>query len=986
MLYEFFVKAISLSKNDQKSYLIEIKQSHPELFDELLTMIKDDETSKNMDTDYWSSMMASQSASLIHANQDLTGIIISSFKLTELIDKGGMGSVYKAQRCDGQFEQTVAIKILHSELEKIIGEHALIREAGFMAKLTHPNIGKVFDAGVSEGGHHFIVMEYIDGCSITEKFKGESLTQSVKLKLFCDLCDAVNHAHQMQVIHADLKPANILITQDNQVKILDFGISRMFNSRSSDSSAAYTSYLNAMTASYASPELLAGDNPSMYSDIYALGKIFSTLFIQQKTKEINYSGELEAIAKKATAQIPTNRYASVLELKNDLVLFLDNQVVKAFPASSLYKTKKLLFKRHPITTFLVATLLISITTLTTNLFIQQQGLIQANEQSTLLVEKFSKLFELTDKYKTNGKNYTANDLLKNAVNIVNQPSDLTPDSTAKLKLTLAKSNMSIGEYEQAKVLLLSIIESEKEILDKDIIYSASERLVQTFMYLSQYKKIESTLAHLVDKEYINGALDKRYSLAQLSFYIRYILGVYIIDPPKTMAIFKSQRKNTIKYIVDHYANELTDLQRSDYLYELGRTLYHDLPFFWIFSFEQTKDSIFDKNNAADITQAIEYLKQALVIYKLKPKTVGIEKIISAIARYYIELDQYQLAAPLLVESRNIFERDTFNSMSLMKNYDFLATYYYYDKPLKSIQLGEKALEISRNKQEQTLGYQTLDLAGELMFYYGNGGELSRFSTLAKEMAHHYLAIPQKERTLRVIGKMGFNLIEQINYLDTIPPWAKDVVATLINDLDSVKTSKISEFSPAVLEEVQNEQRGLQALVGKASYDQGRILQLNEEIKQFNGNSRSDNYNQKLTQIRLAWTLSHSGDTKAALNILSNIPEFHWNKKEIRQSTMRLSVLLMKGHIYANASELDRSIDHLEGAEKILGNIELNSNNAWEGKLLLLQGEIFLAKGNLEKAADSFKKAKPAIEKHFPANSLIVRHLEALQIKINNTIH
>ena len=191
-------------------------------------MIKDDDASKSMDTHYWGSLMANESSGVIDSAQNLTGIVISSFKLTELIDKGVMGSVYKAQRCDEQFEQTVAIKIIHSELENIISEHALIREAGFMAKLTHPNIGKVFDAGVSNDGHHFIVMEYIDGCSITEKFKEVSLSQTEKMKLFCDLCDAVNHTHQMQVIHADLKPTNILITLDNQIKILDFGIARMF--------------------------------------------------------------------------------------------------------------------------------------------------------------------------------------------------------------------------------------------------------------------------------------------------------------------------------------------------------------------------------------------------------------------------------------------------------------------------------------------------------------------------------------------------------------------------------------------------------------------------------------------------------------------------------------------------------------------------------------------------------------------------------------
>jgi serine/threonine-protein kinase len=530
MLYEFFVKAISLSKHDQKSYLIEIKQSHPESFDELLTMIKDDETSKNMDTHYWSSLMASESSSIIDANQDLAGIIISSFKLTELIDKGGMGSVYKAQRCDEQFEQTVAIKILHSELEKIIGEHALIREAGFMAKLTHPNIGKVFDAGVSDAGYHFIVMEYIDGCSITEKFKDESLTQSAKLKLFCDLCDAVNHAHQMQVIHADLKPANILITQDNQVKILDFGISRMFNSRSSDSSAAYTSYLNAMTASYASPELLSGERACMYSDIYALGKMFSLLFTQQKTEKNSHQIELEAIVKKATAQIQADRYPSVLELKNDINRFMSGHIAKAYRAPFFYRIKKFTLTRHPIS---VLTSLITIgifSTLMTNFIIQYHDLKNEKYQTDLMLEKFSLVLDL----------------------------DLNAKSA--IEIALAVNYESRSENEKAMILYQGIISRVESLSNTNIAFDAGHKLLKLLIKTQQLDLINNTLSKLNNKIQFHPQTELPITASQAIFYRSFMS---FINEPENNNREIQRHKKLVNDIKENYWHQLSAQQKAE---------------------------------------------------------------------------------------------------------------------------------------------------------------------------------------------------------------------------------------------------------------------------------------------------------------------------------------------------------------------------------------------------------------------------------------
>ena len=251
------------------------------------------------------------------------------------------------------------------------------------------------------------------------------------------------------------------------------------------------------------------------------------------------------------------------------------------------------------------------------------------------------------------------------------------------------------------------------------------------------------------------------------------------------------------------------------------------------------------------------------------------------------------------------------------------------------------------------------------------------------MINYYFSIPENERTFIVIDKLSFIIKEYLNYIDALPLKAKEVIYILLNDLD--KKSSLNNFNddPSLLKETQNILKGFSDIISEDNYLQGRILQLKKMIKQFDGNSRLDNFNYKLTKVRLAWTLSLSGDNKAALAILEELSEFPWNKKEVRQSTMRLSVLLMKGHVYVKVDELDKAIIHLADAKKILSNIELNPNNAWQGQLLLLQGEVLLAKGDIKSATKSLKSAKSAIEKHFPDDALVTLHLNELLKKINN---
>lgn len=935
MLYEIFVKAISLSKDEQKNYLAEIKQAHPELFDELLIMIKDDETSKGMNTQYWSSLMANESSGIINSVQDLSGLVISSFKLTELIDKGGMGSVYKAQRCDEQFEQTVAIKIIHSELEQVIGEHALIREAGFMAKLTHPNIGKVFDAGVSDDGHHFIVMEYIDGCSVTEKFEDKTLNQTAKLKLFCDLCDAVNHAHQMQVIHADLKPANILVTQDNQIKILDFGIARMFNSRSGDSAAAYTSYLNAMTASFASPELLSGDKPSMYSDIYALGKIFSAIFTQQNTKKTDCYGELEAITKKATAEIPTERYASVLELKNDITLYINKKVVKAFPASNLYKAKKFVFKRHPITTFLVATLLISITTLTTNLFIQQQSLKQAKEQSDLMVNKFSQLLESADLKKNNGKELLASDILDNAKAMLKEDRTLTPDSIATIKLTLANSYESLGKIDESKVLFLEVIKSVQQLKNKDIAYQAGDKLIQLYLYSNQFGLIQPNTEILTNNFDYSDIKDLPATPQQAIFYHRYLNGMKYHLYQSMPSDMGKQHVELLRNIRKIYWSELTEEEKANVVGSLGGALENQIPIGIEFNFEQTDAETFDTEYKPLIEEASIALQESLNIYTKLDNQIEILKKQLVIGRTYIEQDRFSLGKTFmekaLVTHQKIVGESHPNNIQL---YRMMAGFYSYDAPELSLEYAQLGVDLAENHAEVNPNLRLNSMEVQLFALY-NTGQHDNYEKVANQLFSYYLALPEKNRNQNALILVAKSLNDYVSTLNSTPNNIQALITQI--QLDSGKYLTNDESTPERMKELFTPMFAtflVELSLNNDDVKQARVKYLSSRFVEQPKDKRAL-YFYKKAHIDLTWLRSFN----VADNISKPLQKFTWGSKELRQSVNRLDVLLKKTEININNSKFNVARQLLDEVETLLNNRNLKSNNNWSASLHRLEEKL-----------------------------------------------
>lgn len=264
-----------------------------------------------------------------------------SYKIGDLIGRGGMGAVYRGERDTGDFEQTAAIKVIRPGVlsESLIARFE--RERQILADLTHPNIARLLDGGALNDGSPYFVMEHVDGRPITDWADERGLDVADRVWLFRDVCAAVRHAHQNLIVHRDITPSNVLVTQSGTVKLIDFGIAKpqadedlLAEHESSDSkSLASLSF----TPGYGAPERAEGAPSNTLSDVYSLGKLLESLL-----KDQTANADLAAIIAKAAAHTPQDRYPSVDALIEDLSNQRSGYPVDARGKGSGYRFSKFL--------------------------------------------------------------------------------------------------------------------------------------------------------------------------------------------------------------------------------------------------------------------------------------------------------------------------------------------------------------------------------------------------------------------------------------------------------------------------------------------------------------------------------------------------------------------------------------------------------------------------------------------------------------------
>ncbi len=422
------------------------------------------------------------------------GEMIDGYRLLRELGHGGMGTVWLAERADRLITRKVAIKLPIVSMPHKMLLQRFDRERSILAALSHPHIARLYDAGISESGQPYLVMEYVEGTSITVYCDTHQLTLLQRLDLFAQVLDAVQYAHANLIVHRDLKPANILVTESGQVRLLDFGIAKLLDaddvqSRASLTDASDITRLSGspLTLDYASPEQFSSEPVNTASDIYSLSvllyellcgerpyklkgltrgqaedlvlkqvlaapsaritKLCTTRFnTRLKALERQLKGDLDTVVLKGLKRNPAERYATVDALAQDLQRWRNGEPVLARPDSGWYRTWRFIGRnRLAVSLSAVAALSLLIGLWVT--LIQTRS-AQRETIATVATEKF-----LIDLFKANSvdqddpvaaQQTTARNLLDRGSQRIMVELNDSPETKLRILKTLAGLNEDLG--------------------------------------------------------------------------------------------------------------------------------------------------------------------------------------------------------------------------------------------------------------------------------------------------------------------------------------------------------------------------------------------------------------------------------------------------------------------------------------------------------------------------------------------------------------
>jgi len=425
------------------------------------------------------------------AARELTfiGRRIGSFVLLRVLGEGGMGRVFLAARADKQYQQFVAIKLMHAGLwqnetmlQRFLGERQIL------ANLSHPNIAHLLNGGMTSDGLPYLVMEYVSGASIDEYCREKCLSIEAKLELFCRVCAAVDYAHRNLVVHRDIKPANVLVTEDGAPKLLDFGIAKLLDPNNGGQTRPKTRPTERlMTPEYASPEQLRGESITTATDVYGLGVLLYELlaggrpFAEQAGNPVEMmrqicevdprppstvalrsphrahsevrklKGDLDHIVLMAMRKEPERRYSSAAELAADVSAYLNGYPVIACSKSWVYRARKFIscHKLAAITAMLLALSLAGFSGAMAVLTPRaNQERLRAKREATFLAD----IFQAAKPAEERGRMVTARELLDRGVSRLVKELAGQPVVRASLLYAIADAYCQLGLYDQAQKL------------------------------------------------------------------------------------------------------------------------------------------------------------------------------------------------------------------------------------------------------------------------------------------------------------------------------------------------------------------------------------------------------------------------------------------------------------------------------------------------------------------------------------------------------
>jgi len=409
-------QALTLSPQQRAAWLASLRESSPELAAEVQALLDEFHQVEG-------EQFLEQSLRPLPA---IAGQTIGAYTLIAPAGEGGMSTVWVAERSDGRFERRVVVKCLKIALAGDGGGERFKREGSILARLSHPHIAQLLDAGVLPDGQPYLVLEQVDGDHIDRHADGHELDIESRVRLFLDVLSAVAHAHANLIVHRDLKPSNVLVSRDGQVKLVDFGIAKLIEDEGARPASPEITRESggAMTLLYAAPEQVTGGTITTATDTYALGVLLYLLLtgrhpsgpgphspadlirqiverdppclsdaVADKNLHRQLRGDLETIIAKAMKKDSRERYGTVTAMADDLRRYLLHQPISARSDTLAYRAAKFV-RRNRTATALAALVLVVTLAGAVSTMIEVQ---KANRERAMAQRRFSQVRQLANK-------------------------------------------------------------------------------------------------------------------------------------------------------------------------------------------------------------------------------------------------------------------------------------------------------------------------------------------------------------------------------------------------------------------------------------------------------------------------------------------------------------------------------------------------------------------------------------------------------------
>jgi eukaryotic-like serine/threonine-protein kinase len=515
---------------------------------------------------------------------------LGGYELIRELGHGGMGTVYLARRADGEYEQQVALKLVSAHLQTGFFTGRFRAERQILAQLNHPNITRLLDGGVGPDGSPYLVMDYVDGIPITRYADQHRLTIPSRLRLFLEICSAVEYAHRNLIVHRDLKPGNILVTVEGVPKLLDFGTAKLLSAGAEamgstpGASAGVFARSDLQTApllatpSYASPEQLRNEPTTTAMDVYSLGVILFELLAGRRPSNSSspeklqptdqpespeqavtgeaaekrsisagrmratLAGDLSAIVTKCLRPLPQDRYAWVNDLAADIQRYLDGRPVLARRQTALYRASK--FVRRNRGRLSAAAALLVVTLASLGYAWHQQGQALAEGQRAVRMQTFLyRLFQSANSNVTGKPATTLTEFLRLGVKFlpeyIKDPSDLR-----QARLGLAVSMFENRDYDAARAIFQQVVHEAQASQDLPAEAEASAYLCSIAYDKGEGDAGLNLCAHAMELAQRPGAPPRTLALsAYYSAALRADLG--LIRQPPTIALAELAVKTSV---------------------------------------------------------------------------------------------------------------------------------------------------------------------------------------------------------------------------------------------------------------------------------------------------------------------------------------------------------------------------------------------------------------------------------------------------------